>query len=336
MSEKVANLWRDRPEVIKEFLEGRVVYSHLAEEVAYILEKSVKAAGIKYSQILSRVKELNSFCEKVERKKYVNPLHDCTDIAGVRIVYLYISDIDRISDVIAREFNVIECVDKIELNDSERFGYGAVHYLVTIGGKSCGARYDELKELSCEIQVRTILQDSWAVVGHHLTYKQESEIPKKLRRKLNALAGLFETADDQFDGVRRELQSYANEVQKQFVAGGSEFLKSEINLDNLIQYLVWKFPDRRTNTREEIANLLSSLKEIGVSKLGEVEETINRTIDAVVAYETDDPPLTAKGVRTKYAQVGAARVAFRFMEEGPSLIPFQNMDKYRDLIKPQK
>jgi ppGpp synthetase/RelA/SpoT-type nucleotidyltranferase len=60
-------------------------------------------------------------------------------------------------------------------------------------------RYDDLKKLVCEIQVRTVLQDAWAIIDHHLSYKQESDVPKILRRKLNSLAGLVETAHDQFD-----------------------------------------------------------------------------------------------------------------------------------------
>ena len=48
--------------------------------------------------------------------------------------------------------------------DVERFGYGALHYVVKVKKLHAGARYDDLKKLCCEIQTQTILQDAWAVV----------------------------------------------------------------------------------------------------------------------------------------------------------------------------
>jgi len=112
---------------------------------------------------------------------------------------------------------------------------------VKLGKGSSGARYDDLKKLNCEIQVRTVLQDAWAIIDHHLIYKRESDIPTKLQRKLNGLAGLFETADNQFDNIRRERDAYLEKVDESKDSGN--FLKNELNLDTFISYLTWKFPD---------------------------------------------------------------------------------------------
>jgi len=310
MGGKDVDLWRERPDVIKEFLDRRSAYTRLAEEVAYMLEVCVAAAGIKYAQTLWRVKELNSFCEKVERKKYAEPLQECTDIAGVRIVFLYISDLEAIVNVISEQFNIIERVDKVQDNEVEKFGYSAVHYLVKIGEGSVGARYDELKELVCEIQVRTILQDAWAIVGHHLTYKRESEIPKKLRRKLNALAGLFETADDQFDRVKRDLSAYAVEMKEQFAVGGAEYLKRELDLDNFMEYLNWKFPDRKHCEREHVSTLLSELIGSGITDFGKLENFVNSRLNKVLEYEKRTPPTDLKTKKkTLFSDIGLIRSA---------------------------
>jgi hypothetical protein len=103
-------------------------------------------------------------------------------------------------------------------------------------------RYDDLKKLVCEIQVRTVLQDAWAIIDHHLSYKQESDVPKILRRKLNSLAGLVETAHDQFDQVRNEREDYRKRV-KTDLTGDDAFLNQEANLDNLIEFLTSRFPN---------------------------------------------------------------------------------------------
>ena len=309
-SDALEQLWRTNATVIRSFLDVRPAYEKLAEEVAYILERAVRCAGIEYAHVAHRAKSLNSFCEKVRRKGYKNPLKNITDIAGVRIAFLYLSDRSRLESIVEKEFEVLEKADKVDKDSPERFGYGALHYLVKLSRRASGARYDELKGLVCELQVRSILQDAWAIVGHHLSYKQESDVPAHLRRKLNALSGLFETADEQFDRLRVEREAYAEEVKKQIVEKELEFLKHDINLDNLIEYLNWRFPDRESTSREDAADLLSELTKYGYRQLAPLDVAMSASYDALKAYETKYPPKTL--VDCPYSPVGAVRVALSY------------------------
>lgn len=196
------DLWHNDPDLIRQFIERRPDYEQLCAEVAYILRKRLQSKNIEYSTVLYRAKTLNSFFNKLNRKKYSNLLTEVTDFAGVRVVSLYVSDLKLIEAIIQKEFDVVEKIDKLKEKTSDQFGYLANHYIVKLGRRSSGARYDDLKNLVCEIQVRTVLQDAWAIIQHHLVYKHESKVPKDIHRKLNSLAGLLETADDQFDNVR--------------------------------------------------------------------------------------------------------------------------------------
>jgi len=187
--------WEKHPSYIRRFFDNFDVNKKLCHEVEYILSTEIAKKEIEIAQITSRAKTLESFCEKITRKSYNNPFDEITDFSGVRVVYLYSVNKVQIEKIIEKEFEVVEKVDKVLVNENV-FGYGALHYLVKIKNTHAGARYDDLKNKICEIQVRTILHDAWAVVAHHLSYKQESDVPKELRRKLNALCGLFETAYD--------------------------------------------------------------------------------------------------------------------------------------------
>jgi len=199
-----------------------------------------------------------------------------------RVVYLYKTDLPEIEHLIESEFEVIEKVDKVEEQESDKFGYGALHYLVHLGRKSSGARYDDLRGMVCEIQVRTVLQDAWAVVAHHLSYKQESDIPKALRRKLNSLSGLFETADDQFDQVRTERSQYLKTIRSK--KSDADFLKQEINLDTFVEFLKWKFPQLKLGGSETHATrVLSRLTDYGYKKLSELDDIVDRTAKARAA-----------------------------------------------------
>lgn len=148
--DELAKIWDKNPQVIRSFIEIRPQYEQLCSEINYILIKRMNDSGIEYSAITSRAKSLKSFAEKLPRKHYDEPFKEVADIAGVRLVYLYKSDRPKIEEIIEAEFEVLEKVDKVDKQDADKFGYGAIHYLVNLGRKSSGARYDDLKELVCE------------------------------------------------------------------------------------------------------------------------------------------------------------------------------------------
>jgi len=227
--------------MIKKFTENRDNYKLLCEEVSFILKKELAKKKVEYSSISHRAKTLNSFIEKNRRKKYKYPFKDITDFAGVRIVFLYTKDYDKIEKIIKDKFDIIEKVDKLNEKEVDQFGYGAIHFVIRLGRNYKGARYDDIKPLTCEIQVRTILQDAWAIIDHHLVYKNEKDVPEHLRRKLNSLAGLFETADDQFLSIRNERNAYLKEI-KEVSKTPLKFLDLPLNIDSFYEFLKWRYP----------------------------------------------------------------------------------------------
>jgi len=238
----VDDYWRSAPEVIRTFLQQREQYQQLCNEVEYIMRKHIAQKGIEIAYTTLRAKTLNSFLDKLSRKSYENPFEEVTDLAGVRVVCLYRSDLAQLEEIVSNEFRVVEKFDKLRNMSPNEFGYGAIHYVVQLGKRARGARYDDLKDLLCEIQLRTVLQDAWAIIDHHLVYKQESDVPSVLLRKLNGLSGLFETADDSFDSIRNERERYLQEI-KESIDSDDTFLKNELNKDTYLSFLEWKFPD---------------------------------------------------------------------------------------------
>lgn len=293
-SDELTRIWDEKPEVIRSFIEIRPQYEQLCSEINYILTKRMKDSGIEYSAITNRAKTLKSFAEKLSRKHYDKPFKEVSDIAGVRLVYLYKNDFPAIEKIIKTELEVLEKVDKVAQQDTDKFGYGAIHYLVNLGRKSSGARYDDLKGLVCEIQVRTVLQDAWAIIDHHLSYKHESDVPKVLKRKVNCLSGLFETADDQFDQVRTEREEYKKTVRSKRSNTGI-FLDQDINLDTLFEFMKWKFPDMKTDINNKSSSLLTVLIGFGFAKLSDLNNLLDRTEKARETMNTEKKPNHAVG-----------------------------------------
>jgi ppGpp synthetase/RelA/SpoT-type nucleotidyltranferase len=249
-------------------------YERLAHEIQFALEKQLRVAEIEFSAVTHRAKTEESLEKKLKIKSYSNLLEEVTDLAGVRIVYLYSNDFKRIEEIISNEFEVIETVDKIKDQGIDKFGYIAVHFIVHLGGKSSGARYDDLKSLKCEIQVRTVLQDAWAIINHHLMYKREQDVPTHLLRKVNSLAGLLETADYQFDYIRLEREQYTGKVKLSLDAEqGSD---QEINVDSIVTFLKDYFPDAPGDDYEYfIPEILDSIDREKYKTLGDLKNLLD-------------------------------------------------------------
>lgn len=316
MDNPLTRTWKERPEIIRSYYDMFPVHQRLCDEVKYILEKKIKSLGIEIGHLTSRAKSLASFCEKIERKKYKNPLKEITDLSGVRIVFLYASDRPKLERLVEEEFEIHERVDKVSDQGVEKFGYGALHYIVSLKKGHAGARYDDLRGVRCEVQIRTILQDAWAIVAHHLSYKHEEDIPKELKRKLHALSGLFETADDQFERINHARAEYQIKVKESITSNSELSLEADVNLDSLLGYIAWKFPDRRPSSQEGVADLLEELNQFGYKKLKNIDEAVNRSWDAVLACEQAYPPMDPEDDEPgQYFGIGLIRGALEFVDK---------------------
>ncbi len=235
----------DVSEIKKYYDENHSKYSRLADNIKEALKTFLIEDNLIYHTISSRIKEYDSYIDKIDRKNYKKPKDEIEDFCGVRIVCFYPEDLDKIEKIINKEFNVLDSIDKSESNEVDRFGYRSKHYIVKIKEEWATApNYRYLENFKVEIQVRTILMHVWADIEHKLAYKKKEDIPDKFKRKLYQLSALLEIADNQFQDLKNQKESF----QKSLVVdkkGVKEFdLTQDVNLDVLQAYLDFAFPDR--------------------------------------------------------------------------------------------
>lgn len=257
------------------------LYMQLVEEVKYVLNN--KLSGF---SITGRSKDPHSLREKINRKRYKS-LAQATDLAGVRVVYSYAGEFKEIDAIISAEFNVIDRVDKSDSLGIDKMGYRGVNYIVNLGHQYSGARYDGIRDLRCEIQVRTILEDAWARIEHGLVYKNKDAIPTRLQRDIRNVASLLEIAQRVFDTVREGREAYQQEIQE-MESQPSDFLAQPVDLETIQAYTKWKYPD--LPIKELIQSLL--LRDIDLRKyptLGHVNAAIEKARPAVEAYQRENP-----------------------------------------------
>lgn len=190
-------------ELESEYNNKKESYSKIINIVKFILKKEIDRKKIKYHSFYSRIKEFDSFRDKIKRKNIKDPFNEIYDLVGFRIVCLFLSDIEKIGDIIKSTFKTIEEDNKIANTKVDTFGYMSIHFKVKFKDTSDFGNKD-LNNIPFEIQVRTIVQDAWASISHYLDYKQEIGMPIHLKRNLHALSGLFYLADAHFGIIKRE------------------------------------------------------------------------------------------------------------------------------------
>jgi putative GTP pyrophosphokinase len=239
------------------------LYQSLAEHLRLLLEDVLKREQVDYLGVFSRIKSFEAFVEKAERRNYSQPFSQIQDICGLRVVCYYVSDLERIAGLIDSTFPVHDREDKTEVIAPIAFGYRSLHYVVSPPSMwSSQLMFDSLMPLKAEIQVRTILSHAWADIEHKLAYKKKEDIPRQFRRRLSILSALFELADNSFDELRRERESYIGKVRiisEQAKASGSVTSLIERNLDTLQTLLDSYFPDRG-RSRQDTSVLLRQLE----------------------------------------------------------------------------
>ncbi len=298
------------------------LWQGLQLETIHALERSLVDAGIKIHSLTGRVKTFESIEGKLQRRSLASASQpDITgsiidssefglnDIVGVRVVCMFLNQIDEVANLVRETFTITDEDRKIGTSDVASFGYMSDHFICKLKDEFKGPRYDDLKNISFEIQVRTISMDAWASVSHHLDYKSGASVPTELRKDFYALSGLFYVADTHFQMFYRQVEEFRQKLERE---SRQELLSStdELNADALVAYLRTRFPERREADMSSVVDFLEELVKNNYKKLRQVDEVIGRGEAAMIREEKTTPPTSRNSdKKTQYNQIGAARVS---------------------------
>ena len=160
--------------------------------------------------VSSRLKSPESLLEKIQRKGLSlddHPSFDdvrerVVDIAGVRVVCSFTSDVYRVFDVLAQQpdLRIVEVRDYII--EPKPNGYRSLHVLVEVPVfLSEGPR-----PVRVEVQFRTIAMDFWASLEHKIYYKYRRDVPAELLAGLRAAAETAFALDSDMERLHEEVR----------------------------------------------------------------------------------------------------------------------------------
>ncbi len=165
--------------------------------------------------IKSRLKTPESIVKKL--KKYgqestiENMVSYVNDIAGIRIICSFASDIYMIAEMLSNQsdIKVIEVRDYIR--NPKPSGYKSYHMLVTLPIYLS----DRIVDAMVEIQIRTVAMDFWASLEHKINYKFEGNIPEYIRNELVECAHMVSSLDDRMMSINEEVLKLGNSEQQE-------------------------------------------------------------------------------------------------------------------------
>ena len=158
--------------------------------------------------ITSRIKSPESIARKIRKKgleltvenivKYVN------DVAGVRIICSFTSDIYRIASSISNQDDVTVLRVKDYIANPKPNGYMSYHMIVSIPIFLT----NDVIDTKVEIQIRTIAMDFWASLEHKIYYKFEGKAPAGIKDELKECANIISFLDEKMLSINESVKHY--------------------------------------------------------------------------------------------------------------------------------
>ena len=157
--------------------------------------------------VTSRLKTRESIRRKLLRDKHetdhVSMLRYLNDIAGLRIVCSFNSDIYKIADMISAQDDIKVLIIKNYIASPKPNGYKSYHMIVTIPVFVAEGPVD----VKVEIQIRTIAMDFWASLEHKIYYKFEGDAPEYIKDELAECAKMINALDDRMLALNDAVQA---------------------------------------------------------------------------------------------------------------------------------
>lgn len=164
--------------------------------------------------IKSRLKTPDSIVKKLKRYGFEvtidNMVEKLSDIAGIRIICSFTSDIYQIAEMITKQSDVTVLYVKDYIKNPKPNGYKSYHMVVTIPIYLTDGPVDT----KVEIQIRTIAMDFWASLEHQIHYKASREVPDCVVDELKECADIIAHTDERMQSLSKQIRCIRDTHEK--------------------------------------------------------------------------------------------------------------------------
>ncbi len=161
--------------------------------------------------IKSRIKTSESIVKKLKRHGYESTIENMVryvnDIAGIRVICSFTSDIYRIAEMISNQNDITILSIKDYIMNPKDSGYKSYHMLVSVPIFLS----DRKVSAKVEIQIRTVAMDFWASLEHKIRYKLDADAPQHIKDELVECARMVSDLDARMLSLNDEIQALIQE-----------------------------------------------------------------------------------------------------------------------------
>ena len=158
--------------------------------------------------IKCRIKTPESIGKKMKKQghefNFRNMVTYVNDIAGIRVVCSFTSDIYRLAEMVGQQNDLTVVSIKDYFSSPKENGYKSYHMLITVPIFMS----DRVVDVKVELQIRTIAMDFWASLEHKIYYKFEGNAPEYISRDLKECAELAAGLDAKMLALNEAIQKY--------------------------------------------------------------------------------------------------------------------------------
>lgn len=164
--------------------------------------------------IKSRIKTSESIVKKLKKHGYESTIENMVkyvnDIAGIRVICSFTSDIYRIADMISNQNDIKILAIKDYIKNPKASGYKSYHMLVSVPIFLS----DRVVEAKVEVQIRTVAMDFWASLEHKIHYKFEGNAPEHIKVELVECARMVTDLDARMLSLNEEILLLSEQENK--------------------------------------------------------------------------------------------------------------------------
>jgi putative GTP pyrophosphokinase len=195
-----------------QFQQIMMIYESAIKQIETKLEILSKEINVNKKRnpiqnIKTRIKSPESIVQKLEKKhhpvNFDSMINNLNDIAGVRVVCPYISDIYSVKEMLLKQPDIKLVYESDYIANPKASGYRSYHIVVEVPVYLSKTEHS----VKVEIQLRTIAMDFWASLEHQLHYKNPEEVPESIRRELFRVAETIAMTDREMEEIAFELQA---------------------------------------------------------------------------------------------------------------------------------
>lgn len=158
--------------------------------------------------IKTRIKTPDSIVKKLKRYGHETSIENMVryvnDIAGVRLICSFTSDIYRLAEMIGNQSDLKVLSIKDYIKNPKESGYKSYHMLVSVPIFLS----DSVVDTKVEIQIRTIAMDFWASLEHDIRYKvDKTKLPEGINEEMFECAGKIAEIDRQMQDMYQRIKA---------------------------------------------------------------------------------------------------------------------------------